>query len=601
MSQQPCERIFLRDGQRLLCWQACDRWDRTTMLACLSSDPRSMDDLAVAWARYRPDQPLMELEWFPADAPPDGGEWMAVDLTAQRFAWCDPEDIAGEPGSYEPDDEDVEGRNSLAWINVPPWWTKVPAERWSFADPQPAETGDPGEATSQWHTAEREARRPLLDFRSVLYGGPLLQYIAEQALGAWTKARNSELAKRHSKQGRPSGSPSEAEQRAHGRDGLSAEERAQVQRWEKTTKQIHARWLMTPREELGGQPPRAFLHLDRQWKDRELAHRRSQWALERRPPPPAPRSSAVFLYGPMGIEEVTSYFDLCRQVIRTALRLVDDQPRIPLSQLIERLEAVFQECLASAAIEGERPTLQEVIDSERQLMPRVANSDPTDCDCPLCRMSGLEPDVFGPAFYMCDTYIEEMEEEFAFSLQETKEDWKKGREEWLGWFDSTSSENAASDEDEEGEEDDDGDNEHAGDVSGTSSSAIDASSGQWPKVWHSSYNDMSHGNPSLSLLGIGAHLAEIIDELKRIGAAREEIDRLNLAFDRLARSIRRWLTREATAANPEDHECIEPAAGEMTELLEAMALQHPELTARSADLQSQIHQWQRQLAPLQDG
>lgn len=607
MSQQPGDRIFVRDSERSLCWQACDPWDRTTMLACLSSDPRSLEELALAWSRYRPNQPLMELQWSESHAPPEAGEWLAIDLTTQRYAWRAFEEDVSEPGCYQPDGVNVDGRNRRAWINVPPWWQQVAVEQWSFASSQPARGNVQQEAAEHQPThsdapsVPSEALRSPLDFRSVLYGQSLVEYIAAQALGAKAKAGSGSSTPLSEKWKREA-ALSEAEQRARSRDGLTVQERAQVRRWEKAAKRIHARWLMTPRAELGGKRPRWFLHAHRQWKDRELDYRRSQWSRERRPPPPAPRTSHLFRFGPMGIEEVTTYFDLCRRLIGTALQIVDDEPGIVQSQLVERLESARQEWLASEAMEGDCLTVQEVIDGDRQLLPRLASSEPFDCDCPLCRVNAVEPDLFGPAFWMCDTFREDMEEEFPFSLHAKREDWEQAREEWLCWSAAPRIERDSANDDNGGDGHDGGDEGGAKNRSGEwESAAPDDSDSAWTNVWQSSGNDMSHGNPRLSLLGIGAHLSEIIDELKRLGAAREEIDRLNGAYDELLRSLRRWLTRDSANVHVPEFGGFEPVATQMTGLLEAMALDYPELTARSADLQSQIHQWQRQLSPMQDG
>ncbi|MGN6545474.1 MAG: hypothetical protein ACTHK7_10540, partial [Aureliella sp.] len=375
---------------------------------------------------------------------------------------------------------------------------------------------------------------------------------------------------------------------------LSCEERAQVKRWEKLTKRIHARWLMTPRDDLAGKRPRRFLHAHREWKDRELDQRRSQWSRERRPPPPAPRTSDLFRFGPMGVEEVTHYFDFCRYLIGIALQMVDDEPRVAQSQLIERLESAREDWLSGEAMEGDRLTVQEVIDGERQLIPRVASSDPFDCDCPLCRIHELEPDLFGPAFWMADTFREDMEEEFVFSLHARQEDWQKARDEWLSWSCAPIGRGEASDSEASNS---DAAGEDAGDRPKEEAASAELPEGDWPKVWENSFSDDSHGSPRLSLLGIGGHLGEIIDQLKELGAAREEINRLNRAFDELAHAVRRWLAREPPRVQSGEPSSLEPAAAEMIQLLERAALEYPELTAKSADLQSQIHQWQRQLSP----
>ena len=112
-------------------------------------------------------------------------------------------------------------------------------------------------------------------------------------------------------------------------DGSPTEsQRETVSRWHALTIRVHADWLMTPREDLGGQPPRHFLHRGRDWVDHELHNRQMQWSNEGRPPRPLDRDTFAYRYGPLGRHEVVMYFDLCREVIGAAWDRIVAAPEI---------------------------------------------------------------------------------------------------------------------------------------------------------------------------------------------------------------------------------------------------------------------------------
>ncbi len=60
MAELSIDWVVVRDGERIVFCQNCSSWDRTTFLAALSHDPRTFDELSIAWSRYR-NEPLSEL------------------------------------------------------------------------------------------------------------------------------------------------------------------------------------------------------------------------------------------------------------------------------------------------------------------------------------------------------------------------------------------------------------------------------------------------------------------------------------------------------------------------------------------------------------
>lgn len=336
--------------------------------------------------------------------------------------------------------------------------------------------------------------------------------------------------------------------------------------------------------------------------------RRSQWSRTRIAPPPVPETSHVYRYGPVGLEEIVLYFDLCRDLITAAWRWVDDDPQIQRRRLIRDLEQMKDGWLGGEDPGSGGMSLQEVLDAERKLMPRLAGDDPIDCDCPLCRMQRDDAQAFGPAFMMVDGFHLEMEDEFAFSLATTVEQWQESREMFGDWSDEDS------DEDEEGEEElvsvdeEDGDGRERdvigvrvgafadanGDLTVGGSGGVDQESLD-RKVWKSSMVSATMNSPQLSLFAVGARLAELISDLKSRQAPRALIDQLNEAFDELARVIRQWLVAQATRQRGDEPVLMGGAVEQMIASLESVTTALPELTAQSADLQSLVHEWQRQL------
>ncbi|MGN6136140.1 MAG: hypothetical protein ACTHOU_16755 [Aureliella sp.] len=435
MNQQPCDWIFVRDAQRQLCWFGCDDWDQLTMMAALSSDPRSLDELSVAWSRYRPDCPLVELDWRPAPEPPAagpptteplapaGGEGLWIDLEHHCYSWSNRQRLELVAGAYERDGESTKGRaeSELVYWNMPPWWLELSRRDWPVAK------------------AHAASCRRALDFRRVLYGRSMLESIVASVKAFdWMGARLS-IARdlppgvfaSPSDRGE-SGERGNTRSEANRSDWTAAERKAE-KRWRAGLTQIHIDWLMTPRSDLDGEMPREFLHRDRQWKEQELDFRRSQWSRERRPPPGVPRTSPQFLRGPMGTEEVVCYFDYCRDLITAAWRWLDDDPKMSPLALVDELERFKEGWLDSPAGEEEQTPAREVIDGDRALLPRVADHEPLDCDCPVCRAQHLEPALFGPAFWICDGYHLEAENEFAFSLCSTCEEWEESQRLMCGW------------------------------------------------------------------------------------------------------------------------------------------------------------------------
>ena len=78
--------------------------------------------MADSWARYRPDEPLVELPWRPTAGDTPEGRWLFVDLATRQLIANDPETHLGEAGAFQ--------RDAGAWTRDMPvvWWN--PPEEW---------------------------------------------------------------------------------------------------------------------------------------------------------------------------------------------------------------------------------------------------------------------------------------------------------------------------------------------------------------------------------------------------------------------------------------------------------------------------------------
>ena len=174
--------------------------------------------------------------------------------------------------------------------------------------------------------------------------------------------------------------------------------------------EIHARWLMTPRDDLQGCTPRDVLLAKRRHIDWDLQDRGHQWSFVRQCPPGISRDSAAYRICGFGSHENYMYYDLARHLLgecwdrivqpsEDAARTELYRPEIPGEELLDQLRKSQQEWL-HAPIEElmSRETPAKVIDLERRRVPLAMQGEAAmiDCDCPMCQMMAT-PD-FGPMF-----------------------------------------------------------------------------------------------------------------------------------------------------------------------------------------------------------
>lgn len=518
--------IVDQDGCRL--GVSLDEDVALTLVAVASEDPACWDDVADFWPRYRtPPVPefaeSLVFEHVSRDtargALDQHESWIVIDFPRKRIiTGRDMQPIGRDQVFAMVVDESGDQHCPLS-VHLPPWWEMI-------------EQSDPGAFDQD---RESQLTSPRVN-RDVLFGAALTKDLAVRILNIVESD----------------------EWRA---SGASEQERARFD----FTVRVHRDWLMTPRQDLGGLMPRQMLHGAVNWIDSLI------WSQQLRfhdggEIAAVPTSVSGCDEAPMGREEVVMYFDLCRELIGAAwewcvtqeIKSQDAPDRLRREdELAAFLTDVKQEWLNSPFESGSPPRF--IIECSRRRVPRgagVAISGMTereserhalDCDCPICNM--MEDGMFGHAFVGIDGHHLELDDEFAFSLHETHEEWEEQQREFAemsATFNRKQAEREALGETEP-----------------------DPFASAWSGLISA---DPMPGDPK-GHLTLAFLLAEVIGMLQSAGASREDIQQLNQRFSAFRNCDRAEL----------------PACGQqLAAHLESVAHRCPELVSRVADLQSRI-------------
>jgi hypothetical protein len=291
------------------------------------------------------------------------------------------------------------------------------------------------------------AASPPVDARSVLYGRELLRFIV-------TNVRQSSICRERADGGSviligSSQSPRNDE-RAAGQQIDSSEEGTSgandlIQ--EAVANQIsaiHARWLMTTRNDLRGQSPRDVLLAKREFINFDLHTRELQWSFQGEGPPCLDHQSYAYRFAGFGTHECVIYYDLVRHLLWSALEnprptstsradtlsTTDDNNRV--QQAIElldteaeiaRLEQIKTDWLENPQQDFSGRTPANTIENERRRLPLVLGRREMIIDdgCSTCMMMANDP-TMGPGFWHLDG--SHMDDDFAFSDFLTHEEWE---------------------------------------------------------------------------------------------------------------------------------------------------------------------------------
>lgn len=298
------------------------------------------------------------------------------------------------------------------------------------------------ESNRQRHTKERSTCLPL-DARKVLYGRGLLEFIVRNV-------RETSVS-RDGADGDPTlvghsdkSSDGEAvdDSLINDSDERPASEDEQIQlAFANKISAIHARWLMTPRDDLRGQSPREVLLAKREFIDFDLHTRTLQWSLQGEGPPCLAEHSFAHRFAGFGTHECVVYYDLVRHLLWCAMTRHpfdggNSSPQIYSPLLtnadcsndrtdaeLSRLEEIKTNWLENPQPDYDGKTPKNIIENERRRLPLALSKGEMiiDEDCYTCVMMANDP-TMGPGFWHLDG--SHMDDDFAFSDSLTREEWE---------------------------------------------------------------------------------------------------------------------------------------------------------------------------------
>jgi hypothetical protein len=184
--------------------------------------------------------------------------------------------------------------------------------------------------------------------------------------------------------------------------------------------EIHTKWLMTPRPDLGGKSPREVMLLKRDFVDADLQSRELQWSFVGEPAPCLKRNSSAYRFAGFGTHEVVIYYELLRLLISKCWRRARNWKNITMADEVARLEQIKTKWLERPHPDffGKSPAY--IVECERKRLPLIMSAKEMviDDDCPFCRaMAALNK----PGFWHLDGC--NMDDAFPFSFHRTRDEW----------------------------------------------------------------------------------------------------------------------------------------------------------------------------------
>jgi len=535
-------RLVIRDAQRQIHANRHGSF-ADSVIAALSAEPETIEQLEVALERFIAPGEWSYLRGFlagAADEPCDAG-LVVVDLAA-RLVVCDSTYCLAAPESYVPYHDGKSATDVGVRYHLSDDWRLM-------------------QDATNWRAAADERRRqrlahPPLDARAVMYREPLLKFIARECFESF-----------------------------HDRAVVAEPDRADpiYQQERDLVRQVHVRWLITPRDDLRGRTPRQVMMARRDFVGWSIQDREEQWSQMGRCPRGLDFESAAYLFAGFGTHEMVVYYDMVRYLLWCCRQAVGERVQGTsaadvtvadfAADAIVRLAELREQWLDAPEPEFDGRTPRSIIHNERARIPEGMTGQEAmiDRDCPLCQMQAEMP---GPAFWGLDGC--EMDEDFAFSMwHDTYEQWEQEQRE-----DEESAKRWRAKEAER---------RRLG-VAYPSGGHADPDS-----VWKTSFSaPESPGEPTIMrLFAIGSHLSELIVDLKEPSEApgpsepRGLIDRLSRVFGNL-REV-------AQSADPATADAlIQPVLASFCDTLDAVGDARPDLTPKCSNLQ---HRLRRLLEP----
>jgi hypothetical protein len=412
-------------------------------IAALSAEPETIAELEAALARYhKPSGDISPFGWFHNHSTIDTEPWDAgiviIDLAARIIASESTYSRPGPRGEVRYHDGLCGTDTSISY--------RLPDD-WLFLDPI-----DQYERLRESRRLERLSTHPL-DSRDILYGRPLLEFIVREtcAVNHQTPAASNgdESVEVEKTLSAPAGDPALLPQVASAQSqskacskGVESHEsdNDQDDRLRQQISLLHARWLMTPRDDLRGQSPRDVLLARQDLVDYDMHTRSMQWSMQGEGPPCLATDSFAYRFAGFGTHEWVIYYDLVRHLLSAGAKEARERifegenvtnPAVDLEQEIARLERLKTAWLEQPQEDygGRIPAL--LIENERIRLPVAMRIHDMviDDDCPVCQMMANDAELgMEVGFWHLDGA--HMDDDFAFSDLRTREEWESRRREW---------------------------------------------------------------------------------------------------------------------------------------------------------------------------
>jgi hypothetical protein len=523
--------VVVLEPARCLMAESIDNDTAMTVLALISEDPSSWEEAASVWPRYcspavcelASGVPFAETERDSAiEALSRAHAWLVIDFdSGSLFTGGGFQEVGRDAAFAMVVDEEGKQHCPMS-IHLPPWW----------------ELHENADVSEICPSRQSPFKRPHVN-RDILYGEAFLADIA----GRIFETVNS-----------PEWRQSSASHDEHKRYPF--------------TIVVHRDWLMTPRKDLDGRMPRELLHGAIEWSDRVTWGQRMRFE-DGGPMVAAPDDWDRFATAPMGRQEMCIYFDLCRELIRAGWfwcegddgKHGEHSGEKAVSRLIAFLRDVKEDWLSSPFEGGSPPRF--IVECDRRRVPRGAGvaiqgihgveseQHVADCDCPICEM--MADGMFGIGFTSIDGHHLELDDEFAFSMHETREAWEAQQREYEEFSAEMDRKQAEREQ--------------------------TAASDPFGTAWSGLHHDETIPGDRGGYLKKAFMIGEIVSDLQRLEAEQEEIRTLNEAFANYRRS-----------------EGSFSSGGHLKEVLQAISERYPELISKAADMQSRIDEATRPVA-----
>lgn len=529
-----------------------------TIWAACSEDPISWGELAANWPRYRSSAVPDFLDAVPMQTGSLGtavasveipGVWLAIDLPTKRILTGTEIQLLGHNATLAIAGDGSRRSGTPLPFRLPPWWElseQVALE--AIAGPR-----------------ENELRVPYSD-RDFLFGNAFVEFCAEQIEAADRETLRDQFCNK-----------TKDEETAW--DQWTDQQKLRKRQQCQTIVEIHRSWLMTPCEaaariRTGATKPRDLLHGATDWSSSVVSGQRMRFESGNQgdiPITAAASDTERLNTSPLGYEEMILYFDYCREVIEAGcwFAACDNQTQTDRKELREFMFAAGQQWLAVPHEGGSPPEF--VIECCRRRVPRgsgvsiegiggvEAEHHVLDCDCPIC--DEMASGMFGIGFSSYDGHHLEIDDEFAFSMIESLEDWEAEQREWAERDARIKTEIAAR-------------------AQAIEMGVIDTTYGP---IWNSPISDdyADYFTGESRTLKLAFRLAEIIGDLKDAAAPQSLVDQLNRTF----RAYRQ--PSQSTAADRASSKSAFIAA------LETTAADFPQLISKTSDFQSTMESIER--------